>query len=186
MRIHPTLRMDSLPRMADFATWGAALAEAMGWGREQFFRAYQADAYDRNQDAIDASPVAQCIVKFLVEDGWEGTVSELLRELSAVATGIGIDVRSREWPKQPHVLSRRINELIPVLRAAAIDVSHGYQGKDRMIKLTTKSVPGRASEASAPPVSVENTSAMESMNNDASDAAEGISATVSGQDDFEL
>ena len=41
MVIRPTVRIGTKPRMADFAVWGYAIAEAAGWGGAAFLAAYE-------------------------------------------------------------------------------------------------------------------------------------------------
>ena len=50
---------------------------------------------------------------------WEGTAGELLAELTNIAIELNVGVRDREWPKQTNTLSRRLNEVVPNLRARA-------------------------------------------------------------------
>jgi hypothetical protein len=40
MELKPTLRLRDLPRMADFALWGEAIARALGYNELEFLNAY--------------------------------------------------------------------------------------------------------------------------------------------------
>jgi hypothetical protein len=40
MKIKPTIKLDNLPRMADFALWGEAIARAMGYKDLEFISVY--------------------------------------------------------------------------------------------------------------------------------------------------
>lgn len=124
--IKPNIILDELPRMADFAVWGCAISEALGTGSEAFMEAYLENIQSQNKEAIDASPIGDVILKF-VEDGfiakkegildvekedkWKGTASELLSLLEGCAAYYKINIKRKEWPKAPNVLTRRINEI---------------------------------------------------------------------------
>lgn len=118
MKLRDGFRLTTAPRMADFARWGAVISQAAGWGAKQFVTNYKQEASSRNEAAIEASPVVQTVRVFAEErkSEWEGTTGELLPELAKIASQLGIDTRVRQWPKQPNVLSRRLNEIAPNLR----------------------------------------------------------------------
>ena len=99
--------------MADFVEWGCAISMGCGWGQKAFLEAHRREFEARNLAAIDASPVAQALVGFTESHSdWNGTAADLLAQLRIFASDAGIDIRATDWPKQPHVLSRRINETI--------------------------------------------------------------------------
>ena len=50
--IYPTVYLESLPRMADFAKWGYAIAEAMGNKGNEFLRALEYNEQRTNNEAI--------------------------------------------------------------------------------------------------------------------------------------
>lgn len=111
LSIIPTMNVEGLPRMADFALWGCAIAEALGYGKEKFLAAYQTNIDEQNEEAIREHPVAVA-VRALMKDReeWSGTSTQLLDELSEIAEVEKIDVRQRMWPKAAQALSRRLNE----------------------------------------------------------------------------
>ena len=136
MGIKERLRLPHLPRMADFAEWGCAIAEACGWGTKFFLEAYSREGEARNLAALDSSPVAQALLGFTAEHReWSGPAADLLCALGLFASGNGIDTRVSGWPKQPHVLSRRISEAVPNLRRLGLHVTHGWRGSQRIISL---------------------------------------------------
>jgi len=139
MKLRDELSLAALPRMADFARWGAAISQAAGWGTKEFVNTYACEARARNEAAIEASPVAEAIRTFAERQPreWEGTAGALLRELAGVAAELGIDTRAREWPRQPNVLSRRLNDVIPKFRQAGIKITHVWKERSRKIIVTT-------------------------------------------------
>ncbi len=111
-------------RMADFAIWGSAVAEALGYSKTDFLNAYQKNISRQHEEAIEASPVAQALLEFMkTRTDWEGTPTVLLRELEGLVEDLKINVKEKKWPKSPNWLSRRINEVLPDLEATGIQVS---------------------------------------------------------------
>jgi len=137
MRIQPSVKLDSLPRMADFAVWGCAIAEAIGYTQQQFLDAYYRNISSQNEEILQDSLVATAILEFMSErDDWSGTPSQLLKELRAVAQNQEVDVdKEREFPKAANVLSRRLNALKTNLADEDIELKHGAENKKRMIYL---------------------------------------------------
>ncbi len=110
-----------LPRMADFALWGMDIAEALGHTSDEFMRAYKANVQLQNESALEESPVAQAVLAFVKEgQEWEGTASDLMSEFERRAEELKINPKAREWPKGPNVLSRRLREVMPVLRRVGV------------------------------------------------------------------
>ena len=62
---------------------------------------------------------------------WEGTAAELLGCLNHVAEETNVDIRSKMWPKAPHMLSRRLKEVEPNLLAMGVKFCHGRAGRRR-------------------------------------------------------
>ncbi len=52
MVLEPSVQLDSLPRMADWARWGFAIAEAAGFGGARFLDAYRANLALQNEEAL--------------------------------------------------------------------------------------------------------------------------------------
>jgi hypothetical protein len=112
MRLRRNVELQSLPRMADFAFWGCAAAQALGHTQEEFLDAYYQNIGEQNEEAIHENPVAIALMAWMENrDEWEGTPSELLNELEAMANVEKIDMRQKYWPKAANALSRRINEV---------------------------------------------------------------------------
>jgi hypothetical protein len=156
-----SVQLAQKPRMADFAVWACAAAEACGWTDEEFLDAYQGvreAAYDLT---LDASPVAPFVRQLVTSQGhWTGTASELLAVLEALVAGgptppgtmqVRSDVtKQKAWPKNGRALSNVLRRLAPTLRAVGVgvmlDARTGKAGS-RMIQLNTLPVgspPGQA------------------------------------------
>ncbi|SFN01699.1 hypothetical protein [Thermodesulforhabdus norvegica] len=126
MRIKPTLSFGELPRMADFAAWGAAVAEALDVGAETFLRAYWQNIGAVSERILLSHPVAAAIIALLEETPeWEGTPAELLECLEKMAEKEKINTRSKAWPKSANSLSRRLKEITSNLSDSGIILETG-------------------------------------------------------------
>ncbi len=140
MKIHPTVKLKKLPRMADFAHWGYAIAEALNIGGEKFLEAYKANINEQNQEVLEGAPIATAVMEFMKDKNqWCGSSSQLLKALEEVALDLSLDTSAKHWPKAPNILSRRLNEILPNLKQAGISIKRlkDEQGiKDRGIEIT--------------------------------------------------
>jgi hypothetical protein len=163
MGLYPLVKLDGLPRMADFAKWGYAIGEALGVGGEEFIRIYTENQQSQYLESIKASVIGWLIylwstehiqqkyIDELIHEGypqdhsivyqWEGTFSELLTILTGYAENQNPYIsRGRQFPKNEQVLSRRINEVEPALIKHGIKIEKWKSG-DRYITVTmTKTV----------------------------------------------
>jgi hypothetical protein len=135
LRAVPQVRLDRLPRMADFALWAAACETAL-WPAGTFARAYAANRRAAIADAIDAEPVATCVRELMAERSfWAGSAADLLRagagrSRERIPTGTG-------WPQNPRALAGRLRRAQTALRALGIEVAFTREGRagSRIIRL---------------------------------------------------
>jgi hypothetical protein len=161
----PTTTLNRKPRMADFALWSYAAAEACGWTAQDFLDAYQGVREAVHDLSLEASPVGPLLRDFAAQQQqWVGTASELLTALETLArtgvttggvatqhpqTGAGVTMqvpkagsdvtKHKSWPKNAQVLSGAIRRLAPTLRALGVDVLFDRdptQKRRRIIRLT--------------------------------------------------
>lgn len=131
MKNLPQVQLTKLPRMADFARFGAAVERALGWKADSFMDAYTANRKVANQLSLDASPLTGPLVKLAQKGDWQGTASELLAELE------DIDLMAKDkkgWPRNANHLSGDIRRLAPNLREFGLKVDFS-RGKRRSIQL---------------------------------------------------
>jgi hypothetical protein len=130
------VRLDGLPRMADFAVWAIAAENALGWEAGTFMAAYVGNRAEATQSALEADPVAGAVLKFMADrDEWAGSATELWKDLNEV---VDEDMRrTRAWPKAPNALTKSLRRLAPALRGVGIEYSEDRTGKsgDRMKEL---------------------------------------------------
>lgn len=129
-----SLRLEELPRMADFACFAVAAESALGWEPGSFMEAYTGNRREATKTALEADPVAGAVWRLAAEAGeWTGTATALWQELSELA---GEDVRRTEvWPKAPNTLANRLKRLAPNLRQVGIEYGdYREPGSGRRLK----------------------------------------------------
>lgn len=104
-------------RMSDFAQWGGALSDVLGYSRDEFFRKYQESVDRKWQDTAEDSAFAKKIREFLDNRGgyWSGSPAELLTEINPEDDEKGI-------PKTAKWLSNELVRIAPVMRNVGIDI----------------------------------------------------------------
>jgi hypothetical protein len=136
LRMRPQLRVDRLPRMADFALWAAACETAV-WPAGTFARAHAANRRAAVEDAIDADPVAACVRELMVErSSWAGSAADLMR-IGADRSRAAISRDSAGWPRNPRALAGRLRRAQTLLRALGIDIVFTREGRggSRVIRI---------------------------------------------------
>jgi hypothetical protein len=128
LQIRPTIKINDLPRMADFAMWGEAIARAIGYKDLDFINAYYENIGKQNIEAIENHPLGLAIARFCEEEVehnkiWEGSPAELLERLEVIALNQGINTNQKSWPKEVRWLIRRLNQIRSnLLEGLGIDV----------------------------------------------------------------
>jgi hypothetical protein len=129
LRRLPEIRLEKLPRMADFALWGIACEGAL-WEKGTFWRAYTGNREEAVETIIDADPVASAVRSLVAtQTVWTGTASDLLGALGHVA---GETLRkAKTWPATPRALSGRLRRAATFLRKTGIEISFSKEGRAR-------------------------------------------------------
>ena len=123
-------RFDSLKpqewlRLADFHKWGCAIAEALGKTSEEFTKAYEREVENQADETINAEPVGVALLKYLEQTpSFNGTATELLEALKAVAFNNKINTSAKTWPQEAQPLSRKLNELKPALFKKGYEITN--------------------------------------------------------------
>ena len=140
LRELPNVRLESSPRMADFARVGAALADSIGWSADAFLAAYETNRVVAAAVVLEDSPLTDSILRFAEEegvDGWRGTATELFDALSHAADDH--DIRRPGWPKNAAALGTALRLLAPSLRDAGLELEFLRSGDRRAISIRTLS-----------------------------------------------
>ena len=134
LRRLPDVKLDRLPRMADFATWVVACEGAI-FEAGAFMRAYTGNRADAIESVIDASPVASAIRDLMQgRESWKGTAAELLTELKQKA-GDSV-TKGKEWPANGRSLGRRLDRVRSALRPVGIEITRTREGRQRRIAIS--------------------------------------------------
>jgi hypothetical protein len=137
LKNYPTVKLDKLPRMADFVRWVVACEPRLGWKPGAFMKAYTRNNNEAVASALETDSVAQAVRDFIrVSQEWTGTATELLNLLKANAPDL-------ELPEDAKGLSNRLRRCQPSLWRVGVQVKFKKSG-DRRIFIKAK--PGKQSE----------------------------------------
>lgn len=163
MRHRPSVVLDELPRMADFALIGAAVEMALGWPEDSFIDAYQEAISSAHDVALEASVIAP-LIKTLANENWQGTASELFTRLNDMFDGrwprpsplssgpYRTKPRPKGWPGSPRGLSSQLKRLEPNLNAVGVTVTFTQtQGSGSRKIITIRSSTAQVPPPTAPP-----------------------------------
>ncbi len=137
IKMLPQIRLEKLPRMADFALWATACETAL-WPTGTFWAAYCGNRDQAVESVIDADPVATAVHALMTtRTKWTGIASDLLGAL-VVEAGDRV-AKSRTWPDGPRALSGRLRRAAAILRKIGIEITFGREGRarTRTIEITT-------------------------------------------------
>jgi hypothetical protein len=140
LRAVERVRLEGMPRMADFAVWATAAEDSLGWEPGAFMKAYTGNRREATESALEADPVAAAVREFMRDkERWAGTATELWKALSAL---VDEDVRhSKAWAGAPNSLTNRLKRLAPALRGTGIEYGEDRSGsKGTRLKTLTKKV----------------------------------------------
>ncbi|MCI3932147.1 ATP-binding protein [Streptomyces sp. AN091965] len=144
LAVLPGVRLQSMPRMADFARVLAAVDQTQGWNT---LNDYLATSANVATDALEGDLFAMAIAHLVEQAGtWQGTAGQLLEALPAPL------VRPPNWPKDATRTSGRVKRLAPLLRSIGIMVDDTQRSRDRTRHklLTLSRAPDEDASASAP------------------------------------
>lgn len=124
LALYPNIKVKELPRMADFALYGSAVAEALGYGQEVFMAAYFRNINSQGEEVVNDNTVAVLIMDLLKKEGghWEGNATLLLHKLKDLSLDKGI---TDKLPGSPAALMREINTLTTPLEEVGVKIENG-------------------------------------------------------------
>jgi putative DNA primase/helicase len=129
------VKLDRVPRMADFVKWVTAAEPGLGWEPGAFFAAYGENRRDVSEATFEADEVAVVIWKLITTeraDGFEGTATELLE---AINNQVSEATRKKKyWPQNPAQLGNRVARAAPLLKAKGCILERRHSG-DRIITI---------------------------------------------------
>jgi energy-coupling factor transporter ATP-binding protein EcfA2 len=115
-----SVKLDNLPRMADFALWITASEQALGV--KNLVGTYQKNRENQSEVVLGASVIGTAIVDFLsTRTTWEGTCKELLSEIDGIVNEN--KRKEKSYPKDAIRFSGKLRRVLPQLRQAGIDIT---------------------------------------------------------------
>ena len=118
-----TVKLDRMPRMADFAQWVVAAEPVLPWAPGNFLAAYMQNCEDVLDIPMGVSPLVAALKALMVNtQEWTGTATELHTAIVALA-GPGQQAQ-RQLPTSPRTLSEALGRLAPNLRAIGLHYEH--------------------------------------------------------------
>ena len=113
LRRYGTVRLERLPRMADFCKWAVA-CEGAYWPPGTFMDTYDDAQASATEDVLEASLIGPGLRQWLEgSPAFDGTATELLDRLNEHTQ----DERSpRGWPANGSVMGKQLTRLAPSLR----------------------------------------------------------------------
>jgi hypothetical protein len=137
LRTLPEVRLERLPRMADFALWATACETAL-WPAGTFLRAYEANRRAAIEGMVEADPVAARVRDIMAErTRWTGNASDLLRG-GTDALGENAWRGRAGWPNSPRALAGRLRRAQTSLRSLGIEIAFSREGRagTRIIRMS--------------------------------------------------
>jgi hypothetical protein len=132
----PSVRLERLPRMSDFARLGEATLWAQGHAASEFMRLHEANRRDSIARGLDASPVAGAVLALAEASGrrlvFEGAMKCLLDRLKEHRDD------AEAWPKSPRGLGDALRRQRPALATIGIEVEIGKAGREGVSVIVRK------------------------------------------------
>ena len=124
IEIKSTLDLKRLPRMADFAEWGEAISQSMGYPPMSFIDIYTKNRNEQNIVAVNENLVGSMFLRHILNIEKESDPiteiryepQELYNALVDYAGDNGINIRGRQFPKDAASLVKKVKTVIPNLK----------------------------------------------------------------------
>lgn len=138
MRNRKSVKLERLPRLADFAVWCVAAEEAMGFAHGSFMRAFNRNLQGNNELTVEFSSAGSLVLAVMEgKDSWEGTFGDLLA--ASERPGRVLDVDKSKLPRSAKGMSSAVDRVIPSLWSAyGIWMDRPTRGKSRLVRFTRK------------------------------------------------
>jgi putative DNA primase/helicase len=122
-----SVKLDALPRMADFARWTQAAESGLGFEPGSILAAYVENRKEIFEASFEADVVAVALANLArANGGVDGKPSELLDMLNASVSEKLLN--SRNWPQSATAFGSRFSRVMPMLRKQGFIVDRGASG----------------------------------------------------------
>ena len=162
--------------MADWTEYGEIIARCIGYKNEEFLTAYYNNIKLQTEEVLESSPVAIALIDFMIvleSESHSASATKWLSLLEIKAEGLGINTKSKSWPKSASHLSRKLKELVTTLREIGVEIewSTDTATKTRIIKVR------KLPYLSSPSSPNENQARNSERGNDTGDGSDGSDDT---------
>lgn len=143
------VKLDNLPRMADFAEWAYA---CLGSDGQNFLDVYTETRASGIMDLAENNRLPMAVYSFVNSKDsktWEGNSSLLLSELN-LHLHIYPGNEPQDWPRTPDKMGAELRRFTPALKAKSVSVSYKRTAKARVICLEVS--PSVIKESSKKPI----------------------------------
>lgn len=135
------VRLESMPRMADFAKWITAAEPGLPWADGEFMAAYTGKQAEAVETALEGDCVAVAVRDLIDRQGFaEGTATDLLEKLRGFVSEK--TQKTKQWPKTPTTLSNRLRRAATFLRQVEVEVDFKREpggSRRRLIRISKQS-----------------------------------------------
>lgn len=112
LQLAPQVPETNLPRMADYARYGEAAAQALGYEPGEFLRAYEANQQNLSKTSVQENLLGDLILAYHDKAGdFDGTPTEFYKKLQEHAANENINLKTENWPKDVSAMSRDLTKL---------------------------------------------------------------------------
>ncbi|WP_198164748.1 hypothetical protein [Rhodoplanes sp. Z2-YC6860] len=129
------IKLDRLPRMADFAKWVTAAEPGLGWAKDSFLHIYERNMRQVEEGAFEADMIAVAIRDYITPTkypgGFRGSPTELLNVLSAAVPDV--IRRARGWPVKAQQMGNAFERAKPLLRHRGFHVERHRGGQREIV-----------------------------------------------------
>ncbi|MCK9571443.1 bifunctional DNA primase/polymerase [Candidatus Pacearchaeota archaeon] len=134
-----SVKLDNLPRMADFAEWAYA---CLGNDGKAFIEVYAGSRNDTKYDLVEGNRFPKAVYRLAIDTApneWKGAASDLLIELNK-QEHILVGYEPDKWPTIAEKVGSELRRFAPALVAMGVNVTYsrsGKEGRKIAIKLVT-------------------------------------------------
>lgn len=133
------VKLEALPRMADFAIWGETAARILGYEENEFIKAYMEKIGQQYMTVLKDLPHGRAALLLMTKQNiWQGTAAKLFKQLKEIAAtnNINIEGKNNPFPHSAAWTTRRLKEITPMLEEVGIKVNIDSGGEKRGITIT--------------------------------------------------
>jgi len=131
-------KLNSKPRMADFALWITSAEKSLKWEEGTFVKIYENNIKQAINRNLESNPLAYLVEQFMKNrENWIGTVSETLEQLNLLAIEFGINQFLLPSSNKLKNELKRSNPILREFNVEFIDLKRNTRGSMLQIRKST-------------------------------------------------